>query len=128
VVIPLNGRRGQSIQRGFVQGQQVTFSCQTFLARLRLLIYGRSGELSLISTRISSMVTAWRAACRSILSKELSFPTIEPNNPVIPLPSIKSSLPFHGETDHMIGNGHRPENKIHSFFSPHLDMRERPQR
>ncbi|GJW94147.1 hypothetical protein Tco_0173819 [Tanacetum coccineum] len=34
----------------------------------------------MISMRISSMVTAWRAACRSILSKELSFPTIEPNN------------------------------------------------
>ena len=104
-----------------MQGQEVTFSCQTFLARLRLLIYGRSGELSLISTRISSMVSAWRAACRSILCQSLSFPTIEPKNPVIPLPSIKSSLPFHGETDHMIGNGHRPENQIHSFFSPHLD-------
>lgn len=22
----------------------------------------------------------------------------------------------------MIGNGHKPENKIHSFFSPHVDM------
>nr|GFA56044.1 hypothetical protein [Tanacetum cinerariifolium] len=75
-----------------MQGQQVTFSYQTFLARLRLLIYGWSGELSLISMRISSMVTAWRAACRSILSKELSVPTIEPNNPVIPLPSTAPSL------------------------------------
>jgi len=26
------------------------------------------------------------------------------------------------ETYHMIGNGHKPENKIHSFFSPHVDM------
>lgn len=68
------------------------------------------------------MVTAWRAACRSILSKELSFPTEQPGDSS----SINSSLAFHGETDHMIGNGHRPENKIHSFFSPHLDMRERP--
>nr|GFB09279.1 hypothetical protein [Tanacetum cinerariifolium] len=38
-----------------MQGQQVTFSCQTFLARLRLLIYRWSGELSLISMRISSV-------------------------------------------------------------------------
>nr|GFB92062.1 hypothetical protein [Tanacetum cinerariifolium] len=49
-----------------MQGQQVTFSYQTFLDRL--------------------------VAYRLILSKELSFPTIEPNNPVIPLPSTTPSL------------------------------------
>ncbi|CAK9322065.1 unnamed protein product, partial [Citrullus colocynthis] len=89
---PIKWKNGTIYPAGLRARPTSHFQLSDFLARLRLLIYGRSGELSLISTRISSMVTAWRVACRSILSKELSFPTIEPNNPVIPLPSTAPSL------------------------------------